>query len=279
MKLIAIFGSALSIGAVSLAAELGTPATNAMSQSLVTLARKVRPDFLLGSFASGVDFTRPGNPLLADFFRRDFNIMTVGIYMTETQRERDAYNFERTDGLIKFAEENNLKVYLHPTIGGSEYTPKWVDGGGFSAEALQRLMRERITTILTRYKGRIHYVDVVNESLTGNGRKADGQFEWQAKAYRGGDHVWFKTLGMYQGKKHPFPRYLVEAFRIAREVGGPDLKLILNEWGNETTKSPRGREARRPSYAQRHANFSATQALDTRRALVHPLECRTISGA
>ena len=44
---------------------------------------------------------------------------------------------------------------------------------------------------------------------------------------------------MYQGKQHQFPRYLVEAFRIAREAGGADLKLILNEWANETTKSPR----------------------------------------
>jgi len=28
---------------------------------------------------------------------------------------------------------------------------------------------------LVRYQGRIHYVDVVNESLTGKGRKADGK--------------------------------------------------------------------------------------------------------
>ena len=80
---------------------------------------------------------------------------------------------------------------------------------------------------------------IFNECLTGKGRKADGRWEWQERAFKGGEHVWFKTLGMYQGKKHAFPRYLVEAFRLAREAGGPDLKLILNEWGNETTKSAR----------------------------------------
>jgi len=240
MNLIAIFGLALAIEAASLAAEIGTPAASATPEFLAALTRKVRPDFLLGSFASGLEPNRREDPSLADFFRRNFNIMTVGIYMTGTQRGRDAFNFENTDALIQFAERNHLQVYLHPMIGGSEYTPKWVNEGGFSAEALHRLMRERITTILTRYQGRIHYVDVVNESLTGKGRKPDGQFEWQERAYRGGAHVWFQTLGMYQGKKHQFPRYLVEAFRIAREVGGPGLKLILNEWGNETTKSPRG---------------------------------------
>ena len=224
---------------MSPAAESVPPATGA-ADSLVTLTRKVRPDFLLGSMASGLDPGREGNQPLADFFLRNFNIMTVGVYMQGTQRQPGAFNFEKTDALIAFAHENNLKMYLHPLIGGSEYTPKWVNEGGLSAEALHQLMRDRITTILTRYKGRIHYVDVVNESLTGKGRKPDGQFDWQEKAYRGGDHVWFKTLGMYQGKKQQFPRYLVEAFRIAREAGGPDLKLILNEWANETTKSSRG---------------------------------------
>ena len=81
---------------------------------------------------------------------------------------------------------------------------------------------------------------MVNESLAGQGRKANGQFDWQEKTHLGEEHVWLKTLGMYQGKEQQFPRYLVEAFRIAREAGGPELKLILNEWGNETTQSSRG---------------------------------------
>jgi len=232
VRLAVLGGLLLALGGAS-GAEV-TP------DSLVNLAQRVRPDFLLGSFASGLDFTRNGNPAAADFFRRNFNIMTVGVYMNGMQRQSGAFSFEKADALIQFAQENHLKVYLHPLIGGAEYTPKWVNEGSLSAEALRQIMRDRITTILTRYQGRIHYVDVVNESLAGKGRKADGQFQWQEQAYRGGDHVWMKTLGMYQGRKYQFPRYLVEAYRIAREVGGPDLKLILNEWDNETTKSPRG---------------------------------------
>jgi len=207
--------------------------------SLAALASQVRPDFLLGSFASGLDFTKEDNPPLAEFFARNFKIMTVGVYMGSTQRKAGAYNFERTDALIAFAHEHQLKVHLHPLIGGAEYTPQWVNEGGLSADALLQLLRDRITTILTRYKGRIHYVDVVNEPLTGKGRKPDGEFAWQERAYKGGEHVWFKMLGMYQGKTHAFPRYLVEAFRTAREAGGPDLRLVLNDWDNETTVSRR----------------------------------------
>lgn len=231
---------AVAIAGNLLAAKPLLPGTADAPESLVILARKVRLDFLLGSMASGLDFTREDNQPLQDFFRRNFNLMTVGVYMQGMQRHRGEFDFEKTDALIRFAEAHNIKVHLHPLIGGAGYTSRWVNDGGYSAEALEQVLRERITTLLKRYKGRVHYVDVVNESLAGQGRKANGQFDWQEKTHRGEEHVWMKTLGMYQGKEQPFPRYLVEAFRIAREAGGPDLKLILNEWGNETTQSSRG---------------------------------------
>jgi endo-1,4-beta-xylanase len=211
------------------------------NESLAMLAAQVRPGFLLGSFASGLDFSRPGYGTRAEFFRRNFNILTAGVYMNSIQRRPNEIDFSRLDALIDFATTNNLKVHLHPLIGGAEYTPKWVNEGGFSEDALRELMRHRITTILKRYRGKVHYVDVVNEPLTGIGRKPNAEFDWQVKAWKGGEHVWMKTLGMYQGKRHQFPSYLVEAFRIARDAAGPEVKLILNEWGNETTKSLRGR--------------------------------------
>jgi endo-1,4-beta-xylanase len=243
--MIARIGSALAVVLFSVvaafAAEPSSAPPTAPGESLASLATEVRSDFLLGSFASGLDFTRADNAPRAEFFRHNFNILTAGVYMNGIQRGPGEIDFSKLDALVDFAATNKLKVYLHPLIGGAEYTPKWVNEGAFSPEALRELMRHRITTILKRYPGRIHYVDVVNESLTGTGRKPNGEFDWQSKAWKGGDHVWMKTLGVYQGKRHQFPSYLVEAFRMAREAAGPDVKLILNEWGNETTKSLRGR--------------------------------------
>lgn len=235
-----IFGLYLALVSAAAAVAATAPARPTEAPSLFTLAQRVRPDFLLGSFASGLDPVKPGNTPLAEFFVRNFKVVTVGVYMTATQRQPGAYNFEKTDALVDFATQHNLRIHLHPLIGGAEYTPRWVNEGGYSAAALSQLLRDRITTHLTRYQGRIHYVDVVNESLTGSGRKPDGQWTWQERNHRGGEHVWMRTLGMYQGTKHSFPRYLVEAFRTARAAGGPELKLILNDWGNETTRSPRG---------------------------------------
>jgi endo-1,4-beta-xylanase len=214
-------------------------AERAAGPSLAALATQVRPDFRLGSFASGLDFARSNNAPRAEFFARNFNVMTVGVYMQSTQRKPDAFDLAKPDALIEFATANGMEVHLHPLIGGWQYTPSWVNEANRPADELLQLLRDRITMILTRYRGRVHSVDVVNEALSGTGRKPDGSFDWQDKAWKGGDHVWFKTLGMWRGKRHEFPLYLLEAFRTAREVAGPDVTLILNEWGNETAKAVR----------------------------------------
>ncbi|MEL7121497.1 MAG: endo-1,4-beta-xylanase [Bacteroidota bacterium] len=208
--------------------------------SLYRLTQNVRPDFLMGSFSNGLNFKRKEKEQYSDFFTHNFNILTVGIYMGRTQSKSNKIEFGKMDSLIDYATTNNMKVYLHPLIGGWNYTAKWVNNGNYTAEELHEIMRERITGILTRYKGKIDYVDVVNESLTGNGIKEDGSIHWQYKNHKGEKHVWMQTMGMYKGKKHDFPQYLVDAFRISREVADPNVKLILNEWGAETTKSFRG---------------------------------------
>jgi endo-1,4-beta-xylanase len=208
------------------------------NESLIKLAQKIRPDFYIGSASSGINPGSPDNEQLSAIFRNNFNIITIGIYMSGSQREQGKYNLERIDNLIDFATANNIKVYFHPMIGGAEYSPEWINKGTFTKDELSKIMRERITTILTRYGNKVQYIDVVNEAFTGTGMTPEGQFNW-LKSVKQGEHIWMKTMGMYQGKKYIFPQYFVDAFRIAREVGDKNLKLIVNEWGNATTKSRR----------------------------------------
>ena len=44
----------------------------------------------------------------------------------------------------------------------------------FSPEELKSILRDRIRGILTRYQGKMAYVDVVNDALAGSGFKPDG---------------------------------------------------------------------------------------------------------
>ena len=47
-------------------------------------------------------------------------------------------------------------------------------------------------------------------------------------------------MGWYQGKYCKFPNYLIQAFKLAKEIGGVDFKYIYNQWGNATYNSKMG---------------------------------------
>ena len=228
--------------ALSFNARYGTGIISAQlvaNEGLAKLAQKIRPDFYLGSFSSGLNPKSAHNDQLTAIFKNNFNIMTAGIYMQSTQREQDKFNLDMVDYLVDWATSNNIKVYFHPMFGGATYCPEWLRKGTFTKEELQKFMRDRVTYILNRYRNKVQYVDVVNESLNRGEMTGDGQFDWRTED-RNGPHPWMK-LGMYQGKKYKFPQYLVDAFKLCREIGGKNLRLVLNEYDNQATVSPRGK--------------------------------------
>jgi len=216
-------------------------------EGLANLARQVRPDFYLGSFYTpghhGLSPDNPDNEQMREFIRKNYNIITAGIFMFGMQRDSGIYDPQRLaniDYAVDFANDNNIKVYFHPLIGGANYSPDWINNGHYTKDELRGIMKERITTILTRYRGKVHYVDVVNEALGSGKISPEGEFEWRKDDGKG-EHVWMTQMGMWHGKNHDFPQYLVDAFTISREAGGENLKLILNEYENETTVSSKGK--------------------------------------
>lgn len=235
-KLLLLFCLVLSTSIIAQTAKTSSN-LSPTKESLIKLAKKFRPDFYIGSY-SGLSPSNPDNDQLSAIFKNNFNIMVIGIYMSGTQQMEGKYNFTSVDYQVDFAKANNIKIYFHPMIGGEVYCPEWINKGNFTKEELEKIMRDRITTILTRYKDKVQYVDVVNEAMGRGEMTADGEFDWAGVK---GGHVWMQTMGWYQGKKYKFPQYLVDSYKIAREVGGKDLKLVLNEYNNATTKSPRGK--------------------------------------
>ena len=238
MKKILIFCLCVIIGSSFYSCRNNSKTSAGSDEGLATLAKKIRSDFYLGSFASGLNPSSPSFDTISEIFKKNFNIMTIGVYMSGTQRERGTYNLERVDQLVDYGTANNILIYFHPLIGGQEYCPEWINTGIFTKEELQKIMRDRITTILTRYGDKVQYVDVVNEALAGS-MISDTEFKW-ITSVRKRDHIWMKYMGMYEGKKYKFAQYFVDAFKIAREVGHPNLQLIVNENCNATTTSPDG---------------------------------------
>ena len=95
------------------------------------------------------------------------NAMKMGpIHPTEKE-----YNWIDADAIVDFAVQHNLKIRGH-NLCWHEQTPNWFfkDSAGnlvTKAVLLQRL-KDHITTVVNRYKGKIYAWDVVNEAIDDN---------------------------------------------------------------------------------------------------------------
>jgi len=123
-------------------------------------------------------------------------------------REGEFY-FEDADRFVKFAEENDMHIVGHTLIWHSQ-APKWFftdkKGNDVSREVLIERMRDHIQTVVTRYKGRIHGWDVVNEAILDNGEYRKSKF--------------YEIIG---------EDFIPLAFQFAREAD-PEAELYYNDY-------------------------------------------------
>lgn len=124
--------------------------------------------------------------------------------------EENRYNFTPADSLVDFGEENGMAVIGHCLIWHSQLAPWFcVDSAGknVSPEVLKQRMKEHISTIVGRYKGRIHGWDVVNEAIMEDGSYRKTKF--------------YEILGK---------EYIPYAFQCAHEAD-PEAELYYNDYG------------------------------------------------
>lgn len=119
------------------------------------------------------------------------------------------YDWTLADKYVEFGEKNGLEVYGHCLIWHSQCTPDFCyddQGKLISPELLKERMKQHITTVVSRYKGRIKGWDVVNEAILEDGSYRQSPF-WQ-------------ILG---------EDFIPWAFRCAQEAD-PDLELYYNDY-------------------------------------------------
>ena len=128
----------------------------------------------------------------------------------EIHPEKDVYNFEDADRFVQFGVDHDMQIIGHCLVWHSQQAP-WLfvgdDGKQVSAEELKARMKEHITTVVTRYKGKITGWDVVNEAVVEDG------------SYR--NSLWYQILG---------EDFIPLAFQYAHEAD-PDLELYYNDYG------------------------------------------------
>lgn len=132
-------------------------------------------------------------------------------------REGEFY-FDDADRFVEFGEKNNMHIVGHTLIWHSQ-APEWFftdqNGNDVSREVLIARMKNHIQTIVTRYKGRVHGWDVVNEAILDNGEYRESKF--------------YEIIG---------EDFLLLAFQFA-QAADPDAELYYNDY---STALPEKRE-------------------------------------
>ena len=147
-----------------------------------------------------------------DLVKTHFNSIVAENCMKneEIHPAEDVWNFELADKFVEFGEANNMFIIGHCLVWHSQLA-KWFaydeNGEYVTPEVLKQRMKDHITTIMTRYKGRIHGYDVVNEAIVEDGSYRKSPF--------------YEILG---------EEFIPWAFECAH-AADPDAELYLNDYG------------------------------------------------
>ena len=183
---------------------------DAKKQEVKTISLKdsYKDDFYIGT-ALSADQIEEKDAKVDSLVKKEFNAITAENSMKSmfVHPFPNKYDFALTDKFVAYGEKNKMFIHGHTLIWHSQLAP-WMEKIKDSTE-MKAFMKDHITTIVSKYKGRINSWDVVNEALNEDGtlRKS----------------VFLNTLG---------ERYLVDAFKLAA-AADPKVDLYYNDYNIE----------------------------------------------
>jgi endo-1,4-beta-xylanase len=167
-------------------------------------------------FGAAVAAGRLGDAQYTGILDREFNSITPENEMkwTSTEPSRGTFTFGSADRIVNHATSHGQRLRGHTLVWHNQL-PDWV-GGIRDANTLRGVMTNHITTVMSRYRGRIDSWDVVNEAF------ADGSTQLRGSVFR-------DVLGT---------GFIEEAFRAARSAD-PAAKLCYNDYNVEDWNAPK----------------------------------------
>lgn len=142
---------------------------------------------------------------------KHFNTVTAENCMKSglIQPKEGEFSFDLPDRFIEFAGKNGYYTVGHCLIWHSQ-APRWFfrdeNGDDVSREVMIERMKTHISTVVGRYKGKVHCWDVVNEAFEDDGSWRNNKF--------------YQIVG---------EDYVELAFRFAHEAD-PEAELIYNDY-------------------------------------------------
>lgn len=173
----------------------------------------------IGTCTYGGAYRRAGD--YSTILKRDFNTIVAENEMkaSSLQPTEGKFNFSTADDMVKFAEENKMKLRGHCLIWHAQ-NPGWVQNGTWTRETLLKVMKDHITGVISHFKAKnkvVYEWDVVNEAYS------DGTSGAMRNSF------WKKTIG---------EDFIDSAFVFAHRAD-PEIGLYYNDYNtsNVTAKS------------------------------------------
>lgn len=165
-----------------------------------------RAGVLFGAAAANAMFQEPA---AREAILRNCAILTsTGEMKWDALRPGPAeFHFDGADFFVQFATRNGLAVHGH-TLVWYQALPRWFDATVTRANGVDHLT-QHIQTVVSRYRSKIRFWDVVNEIIDPRSRRAGLLRE----------SAWLRLIG---------PDYIEQAFHTAR-AADPHATLVWNE--------------------------------------------------
>ncbi|MBE9601624.1 endo-1,4-beta-xylanase [Pedobacter sp. MC2016-24] len=147
---------------------------------------------------------------------REFNSITPenAMKMDALHPREDVYFWRDADSMVNFAQNHHLKIRGH-NLCWHEQVPDWMfkdeTGNLVTKEVLLKRLKDHITTVVSRYQGKIYAWDVLNEVIG----DADDEFIRNS--------LWYQICG---------EEYIAKAFEYAH-AADPQALLFYNDYNSE----------------------------------------------
>jgi endo-1,4-beta-xylanase len=192
---------------IRLVNDLGRP----LSDGTPITIEQTKHKFLFGANIFMLDkcATPEDNAAYAKEFSDLLNYATLPFYWWTYEPEKGKPDYQDTERIIQWCSAHGITMKGHP-LAWNEGQPSWLPSD--PAEA-RRLQMQRITDIVSRFKGQINFWDVVNEAtdFDRESTRQDGPTLTAA----------IRTMGVKD--------YLHRAFARARQAN-PDAMLVINDY-------------------------------------------------
>lgn len=174
--------------------------------------KQIEHDFLFGANIMGFNaYTPPENSTYLQKFSDIFNYATAGIYWKFFEPTPGNPNYNYLDSILSWADSKGIQLKAHSLLWAEDAgIPTWWQG-----LPTPQMQNNRIYELMTRYKDRIQYWDVVNEPSHFPELPIHSPYAW-ARSSNPQTKLIINEYDEYTNKENHFFRFLRD--RISENV-------------------------------------------------------------